>query len=60
MAAMDSHISTLRAVNAKLAAIETNMPSVKQKSLALHFDEAGVQDPGKFEQFVEAVEAIAA
>ena len=61
MADMDIHISTLRAVNAQLAVIETNMPPAKQKSLATHFDEEGVQDPGKFSSFAAAVgSAVAA
>jgi len=60
MADMDVHISTLRAVNAQLARMETNMALHQQESLIAHFDEESVQDPGKFASFAETIGLAAA
>jgi hypothetical protein len=61
LTAMETHISTLRTVNARLAVAETRLPPSAQKTLATHFDEESVQDPDRFESFAAAVEmAVAA
>src|SRR5580698_9905523 len=61
MAAMDTHVFTLRAVNGQLALAERKLPRREQESLAFHFNEASVQDPEQFAPFAAAVRlAIAA
>jgi hypothetical protein len=60
LADMDIHISTLRAVNAQLAKMETNLALKQQQSLVAHFDEESVQDPGKFASFAASLNLAAA